>query len=111
MKSEADEQGRFGEFGGRWVPEVLIAALDELSHAYATIGQGEGFRSELDHLLTMSAQAQKAEAEEKQSIRELEKWSATHDMRVRAVNAEQYERLKALERAVYGKAVRNESDN
>ncbi|MEE2665800.1 MAG: tryptophan synthase subunit beta [Myxococcota bacterium] len=51
MKSEADEHGRFGEFGGRWVPEVLIAALDELSDAYKTIGQSESFQSELDHLL------------------------------------------------------------
>lgn len=51
MKSEADQHGRFGEFGGRWVPEVLIAALDELSDAYATIGQSESFQGELDHLL------------------------------------------------------------
>jgi tryptophan synthase beta chain len=51
VKSEADEHGRFGEFGGRWVPEVLVAALDELSEAYATIGQSEPFRAELDHLL------------------------------------------------------------
>jgi len=51
VKSEADQHGRFGEFGGRWVPEVLIAALDELSDAYATIGQSESFQGELDHLL------------------------------------------------------------
>ncbi len=50
-KSEADEAGRFGDFGGRYVPETLIAALDELSQAYARIGGSAGFRRELDDLL------------------------------------------------------------
>jgi len=27
--------GRFGPYGGRYVPETLVAALDELEHAYA----------------------------------------------------------------------------
>ncbi|MBT8405247.1 MAG: tryptophan synthase subunit beta, partial [Gemmatimonadetes bacterium] len=30
-----DAPGRFGRFGGRYVPETLIAALDELVAAYA----------------------------------------------------------------------------
>jgi len=30
-----DARGRFGDFGGRFVPESLMAALDELEHAYA----------------------------------------------------------------------------
>ena len=30
MKSEADANGRFGEYGGRFVPETLVAALDEI---------------------------------------------------------------------------------
>jgi len=51
VKSEADDTGHFGEFGGRWVPEVLVAALDELCEAYQTIAQSEGFKRELDHLL------------------------------------------------------------
>jgi tryptophan synthase beta chain len=51
VKSEADAYGHFGDFGGRWVPEVLVAALDELAEAYATIAQSEAFRAELDHLL------------------------------------------------------------
>ena len=29
-----DETGHFGIFGGRFVPEALIAALDELTEAY-----------------------------------------------------------------------------
>ena len=55
MKSQADERGRFGEYGGRWVPETLIAALDELTEAYPRITSGEAFRSELEELLTTYA--------------------------------------------------------
>ena len=29
-----DENGRFGQFGGRYVPETLTQALDELSEQY-----------------------------------------------------------------------------
>ncbi|MBW2360306.1 MAG: tryptophan synthase subunit beta [Deltaproteobacteria bacterium] len=52
MKSEADARGRFGEYGGRFVPETLIAALDELCEAYPRISRQPDFRSELDGLLT-----------------------------------------------------------
>ena len=31
-----DARGRFGAYGGRYVPEVLIPALDELAEAWAT---------------------------------------------------------------------------
>jgi len=51
VKSQADERGRFGEYGGRWVPETLIAALDELTEAYPRITGGEEFRRELEGLL------------------------------------------------------------
>ena len=46
------ENGRFGEYGGRFVPETLVAALDELLEAYPRITTQEGFRRELDDLLT-----------------------------------------------------------
>jgi tryptophan synthase beta chain len=42
---------RFGPYGGRFVPEVLIAALDELTVAWAQARDDEGFRDELDRLL------------------------------------------------------------
>jgi tryptophan synthase beta chain len=42
---------RFGPYGGRFVPEVLIAALDELTAAWAEARRDEGFRGELDALL------------------------------------------------------------
>ncbi len=43
--------GRFGEYGGRYVPEVLIAALDELETAYPRIAATPEFKAELDDLL------------------------------------------------------------
>jgi tryptophan synthase beta chain len=53
--SVADIPGRFGEYGGRYVPEVLIAALDELEDAYPKISQSSEFRAELDGLLATYA--------------------------------------------------------
>jgi len=50
-----DVPGRFGEYGGRYVPEVLIAALQELEEAYPRITQSSEFRAELDDLLTTYA--------------------------------------------------------
>jgi tryptophan synthase beta chain len=42
---------RFGIYGGRFVPEVLMAALDELSAAWVAARDDQGFRAELDRLL------------------------------------------------------------
>jgi tryptophan synthase beta chain len=42
---------RFGAFGGRYVPETLIAALDELETAYEAARIDPGFQAELDGLL------------------------------------------------------------
>ena len=46
-----DARGRFGAFGGRYVPEVLIPALDELDAAWRELRGDAGFRGELDALL------------------------------------------------------------
>ena len=46
-----DATGHFGSYGGRFVPETLIAALDELAEAYPRISASAGFRAELDELL------------------------------------------------------------
>ena len=43
--------GRFGVYGGRFVPETLMAALEELEHAYALAQRDPGFQAELDDLL------------------------------------------------------------
>ncbi len=43
--------GRFGAYGGRYVPETLMAALEELEHAYAETQADPVFHAELDLLL------------------------------------------------------------
>jgi tryptophan synthase beta chain len=43
--------GRFGAYGGRYVPETLMAALEELEQAYALAKEDPAFQSELDDLL------------------------------------------------------------
>jgi tryptophan synthase beta chain len=43
--------GRFGPYGGRYVPETLVAALDELDHAYAEAKTDPAFLARLDSLL------------------------------------------------------------
>jgi tryptophan synthase beta chain len=48
----SDRHGRFGEFGGRYVPEALMAALDELEREWETARVDEAFIRELDDLLT-----------------------------------------------------------
>ncbi|MDQ3936279.1 MAG: tryptophan synthase subunit beta [Actinomycetota bacterium] len=42
---------RFGPYGGRYVPETLVPALDELERAWVEARADEGFQSELDTLL------------------------------------------------------------
>ena len=46
-----DERGRFGAFGGRYVPEVLVPALDELHAAWTALRDEPSFRGELHALL------------------------------------------------------------
>ena len=46
-----DAQGHFGRFGGRFVPEALIAALDELDAAYRHARADEAFQAEFGRLL------------------------------------------------------------
>lgn len=51
MKSEADERGMFGPYGGRFVPEMLISSLDELVEESSRILADPGYQAELDGLL------------------------------------------------------------
>jgi tryptophan synthase beta chain len=46
-----DGRGRFGPYGGRYVPETLMAPLEELESAYAEACADPGFQTELDSLL------------------------------------------------------------
>ncbi len=45
-----DATGHFGRFGGRFVPEALVAALDQLAGAYHAAQADPAFAAELDHL-------------------------------------------------------------
>ena len=47
--------GRFGDFGGRYIPETLIPACAELEAAFRAAWADEGFRKELDDLLQQYA--------------------------------------------------------
>lgn len=45
-----DADGRFGQFGGRYVPETLIAALDQLAEVYQKASNDERFWDDLREL-------------------------------------------------------------
>src|SRR4051812_17171431 len=47
--------GRFGEFGGMFVPETLVPACQELESAFRDAWGDAAFRAELDHLLSSYA--------------------------------------------------------
>ena len=51
MSAPPDERGRFGDYGGRFAPETLMPALDELEAAFADAWRNDAFRAELDALL------------------------------------------------------------
>jgi len=48
---ERKRRGYFGEYGGRFAPETLMAPLDELDRAFARFRRDRRFRAELDELL------------------------------------------------------------
>ncbi len=49
--SVPDARGRFGEYGGRFVPETLTRALEELAEEYEKARRDEHFQTELQGLL------------------------------------------------------------
>ncbi|MFM7253201.1 MAG: pyridoxal-phosphate dependent enzyme, partial [Ilumatobacteraceae bacterium] len=51
IMSAPSATGRFGEFGGRFVPETLVPACQELEAAFAEAWGDSVFRAELDHIL------------------------------------------------------------
>ncbi len=52
IESLPNDQGRFGAFGGRFVPETLMAAIEELRVAYEEARDDPAFQAELAGLLT-----------------------------------------------------------
>jgi len=51
IPSQPDAQGHFGPYGGRYVPEVLMAPLEELEQAYLEARHDPPFQTELSDLL------------------------------------------------------------
>jgi tryptophan synthase beta chain len=51
QQAAPDSRGRYGLFGGRYVPETLVAPLEELERAYAEAQADPLFHAELDSLL------------------------------------------------------------
>ena len=52
MTAFPDRHGFYGRFGGRYVPETLMAALDELEAAYKSLKRDHDFRAELADVLS-----------------------------------------------------------
>ncbi|WP_040932483.1 pyridoxal-phosphate dependent enzyme, partial [Paenibacillus larvae] len=50
MVSVPDQHGRFGKFGGKYVPETLMNALLELEEAYRTFAGTDEFKEEVNYL-------------------------------------------------------------
>ena len=48
---QPDEQGQWGQYGGRYVPETLMAPLEQLTQSYKQASDDPAFQSELDRLL------------------------------------------------------------
>jgi tryptophan synthase beta subunit len=51
LAADASLSSRFGEFGGRYVPETLVGAHEDLEVAYAEARRDPAFQEELDYLL------------------------------------------------------------
>ena len=47
---EPDERGHWGEFGGRYIPEALMAVIDEITDAWAKARSDQGYLDQLDEL-------------------------------------------------------------
>ncbi len=48
--NQPDNNGRFGNFGGKFVPETLITPLEELEKVYSELKDDTNFNKELNHL-------------------------------------------------------------
>ena len=51
MKIGIPKDGRFGDFGGKYIPETLAPAIEELERNYLKIRNDKNFKKELDRLL------------------------------------------------------------
>ncbi len=51
LKIFPDKNGRFGEYGGKFVSETLMPALDELEKEYKKIKKNKKFKNQINSLL------------------------------------------------------------
>lgn len=51
MKNKFPKDGRFGKFGGKYIPETLVPAIEELSESYLKFKDDKGFKKELNYYL------------------------------------------------------------
>jgi tryptophan synthase beta chain len=51
MKIKYPKGGKFGEFGGRYIPETLVPAVEELEEAYLKFKNNNEFKKELNYYL------------------------------------------------------------
>src|SRR3954465_7408466 len=51
-RRDPDARGYFGAYGGRFVPETLVAPIEELTEGYFAARKDAAFCRALDHLLT-----------------------------------------------------------
>lgn len=49
------KNGRFGEFGGKYIPETLVPAIEELEENYLRFKNDKNFKKELDYYLKVYA--------------------------------------------------------
>jgi tryptophan synthase beta chain len=50
-QAQPDERGQWGQYGGRYVPETLMAPLEQLTQSYKEASDDPAFQAELDRLL------------------------------------------------------------
>ena len=51
VKKFPDQEGRFGEYGGKFVPETLMPALNDLEKEFNSAITNDAFNNELNYLL------------------------------------------------------------
>lgn len=55
MKIKFPKDGRFGDFGGKYIPETLVPAIEELEQSYLKYRNDPTFKKELHYYLTQYA--------------------------------------------------------
>ena len=51
MKTKFPKDGRFGDFGGKYIPETLVPAIEELEENYQKFKNDKNFKKELNYYL------------------------------------------------------------